>query len=57
LFDASHLVLDAFHTSYDVTPDGRYFIFAAPRELSGAPATQVVQVEHWFSDVRTRLAK
>jgi eukaryotic-like serine/threonine-protein kinase len=58
LFDASRLVLDAFHTSYDVTPDGRSFVFAMgrPRGEGVAPA-RLVWVEGWFSDVRERLKR
>ncbi|MGE5231507.1 MAG: hypothetical protein ACM3NS_07170, partial [Deltaproteobacteria bacterium] len=56
LFDASGYVLDPFHQSYDVTPDGRSFIFARVRQQgAGVRAPQVVWADHWFSDIRARL--
>jgi serine/threonine-protein kinase len=56
LFDASGFTVDPFHQTYDVTPDGRFFIFAAPRQSGAAArAPQIVQVDDWFADVRARL--
>ena len=56
LFDASGYTPDDFHTAYDVTPDGRYFIFAAPRQSSGAVRPpSLVRVDHWYRDLETRL--
>ena len=58
LFDASRLIRDDFHTSYDVTADGRSFVFAMGREQEGgAKAVRLVWVENWFSDVRERLKR
>jgi serine/threonine-protein kinase len=58
LFDASRLSLDPFHQSYDVMPDGRYFLFASPRQSSAASRTPtLVRVDHWFRDLRARLAQ
>jgi serine/threonine-protein kinase len=58
LFDASGFTLDAFHQSYDVTPDGRNFIFPSPRQLSAAArAPSLVRVEHWFRDLETKLSE
>ena len=54
LFDASGYILDAFHQSYDVTPDGRFFIFARPRVLVSGRGPQVVWAEHWFTDLDAR---
>jgi len=56
LFDASRFVIDAFHTSYDVTPDGRSFVFAMPHAGATVPQPQMVWVDNWFQDVRARLA-
>jgi serine/threonine-protein kinase len=56
LFDASRFALDFFHQSFDVTPDGRSFIFAAPRRPgAGAKGPQVVWVDHWLDEVDARL--
>ena len=57
LFDASEFVLDPFHQSYDVTPDGRSFVFAMGRKEAGAAPARLVWVDHWFSDVRDRLKR
>ena len=58
LFDASGFSIDIFHTSYEVLPDGRGFIFARPRE-TGRPAAQaaLVQAEDWFADVRAKAGR
>ena len=58
LFDASEFSIDIFHTSYEVLPDGRGFIFARPRE-TGRPAAQaaLVQAENWFADVRAKAGR
>jgi Tol biopolymer transport system component len=56
LFDASKLVFDFFHQSYDLTPDGRSFIFLRARASGSAfKAPQLVWVDHWFSDLQARL--
>ena len=56
LFEASGYVLDAFHQSYDVTPDGQAFIFARLRRVgAGLRAPQVVWADHWFTDLEARL--
>ena len=57
LFDASGLVRDVFHQSYDVTRDGR-FIFISPRQLAAdSRAPRIVRVDNWFREVRARLAQ
>ena len=58
LFDASGFFIDIFHTSYEVLPDGRGFLFARPRE-TGRPAAQaaLVQAENWFEDVRAKAGR
>ncbi len=58
LFDASEFALDAFHQSYDVTPDGSAFVFLSPRRLAvGGQALRIVWVDHWFTDLEERLAQ
>ena len=58
LFDASGYTLDGFHQSYDVSPDGRGFIFASPRQASAAVrAPTLVQVEHWFRELEAKLSE
>jgi hypothetical protein len=56
LFDASGYESDAFHSSYEVLPGGRGFVFLRQRQSAQAAATlPVVQVENWFADVHARL--
>jgi serine/threonine-protein kinase len=55
LFDANAFVFDAFHQSFDVAPDGRSFVLLSPTRAAANPQTQLVEVENWFADVRTRL--
>jgi eukaryotic-like serine/threonine-protein kinase len=55
LFDASRFVIAGFHQSYDVTPDGRSFIFIAPRQAGSQNVPQIVWADDWFSDVAARL--
>jgi Tol biopolymer transport system component len=56
LFDVSGFSVEPFHQGYDVSSDGRSFIFAAPRQsATGLRTPQVVQVDNWFADVRLRL--
>jgi Tol biopolymer transport system component len=58
LFDVSNYVIDAFHTSYAVTPDGRGFLFAAPLQGTGpVRTTKVIRVEGWFHDLRNTTAE
>jgi Tol biopolymer transport system component/tRNA A-37 threonylcarbamoyl transferase component Bud32 len=57
LFDASAFAHPGFHQSYDVARDGRSFFFLRPRQpAAGSQAPQLVRVDHWFRDVRARLA-
>ncbi|MGI8619959.1 MAG: protein kinase domain-containing protein [Gemmatimonadaceae bacterium] len=56
LFPSTGFILDPFHQSYDVTPDG-HFVFIGPRQLPGSRATKVVRVDNWFRDIRARLAQ
>jgi serine/threonine-protein kinase len=54
LFDASSFVVAGFHQSYDVTPDGRAFLFISPRQAGAEGATQLVWADRWFNDVAAR---
>jgi hypothetical protein len=55
LFDATGFVRDAFHQSYDLTPDARSFIFLNPAQPADGSQSQVVEVDNWLADVRARL--
>jgi len=58
LFDASGYALNAFHTSFAVSPDDSAFFFVAPRhagQVDNGP--KLVWVDDWFSDLRARLHK
>jgi serine/threonine-protein kinase len=58
LFDASALTFDGFHQSYAVTADGRHFLFNSPRSAGQTPSgPQLVWVDHWFTDLRSQLAR
>jgi hypothetical protein len=56
LFDAGRFVLDPFHQSYDLTPDGASFVFNSPRQ-QGARTTglRLVWVNNWFTELQARL--
>ena len=56
LFDASNFVVAGFHQSYDVTPDGRAFVFVTPRRAGAQGASQLVWADRWLNDVAARLA-
>jgi serine/threonine-protein kinase len=56
LFNASSFVVAGFHQSYDVTPDGRAFVFVTPRRAGAQGASQLVWADRWFNDVANRLA-
>ena len=49
------VIVDQFHQTYDVSPDGKTFYVVSGRALH--QETRIVWVEHWLSDVRARLAK
>ncbi len=56
LFSVTDFLLDDFHQSYAVTPDGTGFYFLRrARTERGAESDRVVLVEHWFSDVAKRM--
>ncbi|HEY6224436.1 MAG TPA: protein kinase [Gemmatimonadales bacterium] len=51
LFDASNFVLAGFHQSYDLTPDGRAFLFVSPRRAGATGAPQLVWIDNWLADL------
>jgi len=56
LFNTAGFALDDFHQAYDISPDGRSFIIAAPRQITAtARPPQLVRVDHWFRDLEARL--
>ena len=56
LFDASAFWGDDFHHSFEVTPDGRAFIFAvSPRPTGLIRSPLLVRIDHWFSDLSAQL--
>jgi Tol biopolymer transport system component len=56
LFNTSGFTIDGFHTSFELTPDGRQFVFTAPRQATATIAPpQLVRVDHWFRELETRL--
>jgi serine/threonine-protein kinase len=56
LFEVTRFNDEAFHQGYEVTPDGRYFLFSAPRRDAGSTrAPQVVAAENWFADLRAKV--
>ena len=55
LFDAGSFTLDFFHQCYDVSPDGKTFYFVSPRQPQHA--VDIVWVDHWFSDLKRKLAR
>jgi serine/threonine-protein kinase len=57
LFDASNFVVAGFHQSYEVTPDGRAFIFVSPRRAGAQGASQLVWADRWLNDVAARLGR
>jgi eukaryotic-like serine/threonine-protein kinase len=58
LFDATRFTVDLFHTSYDVLPGGRGFLFLRQRQADRAAAAPLlVQAENWFAEVRARSAR
>jgi len=56
LFNTAGFALDDFHQAFDVSPDGRSFIIAAPRQLTATTRPpQLVRVDHWFQDLAARV--
>ncbi len=56
LFSLAAFSIDGFHTSFELTPDGRHFILAAPRQLAASAAPPaLVRSDNWFRELTTRL--
>ncbi len=56
LFSTSGFTVDGFHTSFELTPDGRQFLFTAPRQATTTLAPpQLVRVDHWFRELEARM--
>jgi serine/threonine-protein kinase len=58
LFSVVDYDIDFYHQSFEVTPDGRSFLFLASTErLAHRQSTaRVVLVNNWFAELKTRLA-
>ena len=58
LFGASGYAIDGFHQAYTLSPDGKYFYMASPRRIADlGQAPMLVRVDHWFTDLKARLAQ
>ncbi len=58
LFGAAGYTLDAFHQAYTLSADGKYFYMASPRRIADlGRAPTLVRVDHWFTDMKARLAQ
>jgi serine/threonine-protein kinase len=57
LFTAPPFDIDPYHTSFDVLPNGRGFLFMLPRAMTQLNQTSLVQAENWFEDLRIRLKR
>jgi eukaryotic-like serine/threonine-protein kinase len=56
LLDASGFQIDPFHSSYEVLPASRGFVFLRLRQSGQTASTRpVVLAENWFADLRARL--
>ena len=51
------LQIDQFHRAFELTPDGRSFVFRARSSTDARQTGQarLVLVEHWFTELRARL--
>jgi len=56
LFSATRFGPQIYHQVFDVTRDGR-FIFLGSPSAGTARAPQLVEVDNWFGDLKTRLAR
>jgi hypothetical protein len=55
LFSASAYNLATSAGAYDVAPDGRRFLMVRP--LTGPSETELVLVQNWLEELRTRVKK
>jgi serine/threonine-protein kinase len=58
LFSVADFDIDFYHPSFEVTPDGRSFLFMASTDrLAHRQSTaRLVLVNNWFADLKSRLA-
>jgi len=51
------LRIDQFHRTFELSPDGRSFLFLARHSTAFRQATddRLILVEHWFGELRERL--
>jgi hypothetical protein len=54
LFNGGNFRFDAFHTNYDVLPNGDFLILGPRRSGNDAGPPRIVWVENWLSDLRAR---
>jgi len=58
LFEVTGFVVDPFHTSFSVSPDGRSFLFSRRRASPSSGARpRPVLVQHWLSDLKARVPR
>lgn len=56
LFSTSGFVIDGFHTSFELSPDGRQFLFTSPRQNNAAAAQPaLVRSDNWFRELEARM--
>jgi len=58
LFELSPILqIDSFHWAFELTPDGRSFVFRARASDNARQTTEerLVLVENWFTELRERL--
>jgi serine/threonine-protein kinase len=54
LFNGSGYRFDAFHTSYDVLPNGDFLVLGPHRSGDDTGPPRIVWVDNWLSDLRAR---
>ncbi|HXI20979.1 MAG TPA: hypothetical protein VNH46_07840, partial [Gemmatimonadales bacterium] len=54
LFDVRDYIIDPFHQSYEVMPDGKSFLFLRSHQGAMPIEPRTVLVRHWFTDLRAR---
>ncbi|MBA2291753.1 MAG: serine/threonine-protein kinase [Gemmatimonadales bacterium] len=58
LFEVRGYILDVFHQSFAVTPDGASFIFSRQRSSgAGAAKPTVIMVQNWFTHLNAQLKR
>jgi eukaryotic-like serine/threonine-protein kinase len=54
LFEGRYVMADPVR-GYDVTPDGQHFLMVQPLDPPPEPTTELVLVENWLEELKTRL--